>query len=349
MTNTKKRIVFFLVFTLFLAALTGCGGSSSDGSSEMSNESSGEEVTLQLGYRPKALADVTPLVLAEQEIEAEGVSLKLVPVSSPSSAFARYRAGEIDAIAGMPLEAVFGEIQKGKRPFRAYYLQVDKKGEGWVSLIGNGEMNISSLKDLQGKDIMSLPTNQAKYLLRRILISGGLSEGEFTIREYNTTTPLLPLRSGAGAALFGLEPAISKAVAQGQNIIAKGPVSRFLFDGRPVPVSASIVATSFAENNPNAYKNFVATMERAAKFAEANPDSVRRYSQRPKNGGLDPSVSKRLFMPVMARPDSSLKKTARAFIQDLIDEGILSDSPETYLSPLFPDRIKAVSHSATTQ
>lgn len=347
--DMRNKTSTILVFALILAALVGCGGSSSDGPASRETSSADEEATLRLAYRPKALADVTPVVFEQQEISIEGVNVKLIPVSSPPVAFSKYRAGEIDAIAGMPLESVFKQIEGGERPFQAYYLQVDKEGEGWVSLIGSGEMGISSIEDLRRKDIMSLPTNQAKYLLRRILISGGLEAGEFTIREYNPSTPLLALRSGAGAALFGLEPAISKAVAEGHNIVARGPVSKFLFDGKPVPVSASIVSKSFIDSNPEAYKSFVQTMEKAAQYVEAHPDSVRRYFQRTKYGGLDPSITERLSLPVMVRPNSSLEKTGRAFVRDLIDEGILSGSPETYFSPLFPDRAVGTGQATATR
>jgi len=307
------------------------------------------EVVLRLGYRPQALADVTPVVLDQKSLSSRGLRIEFESVANPPVAFSRYRAGEIDAIAGMPLEAVFNQISPDTtigRPFQAYYLQVDEEGKGWVSLVGkSGE--VERMGDLAGKTVMSLPTNQAKYLLRRILSASGLQPDEFTVGQYSPATPGTAF-SGGGSALFGLEPAISQLTADGHNIVARGPVSKFLFDGRPVPVSASIISREFVENHPEAYASLVSLVDSAVAYTESHPDSVRQYFTRTKYGGLRPSVASRLHMPVMSRPDSTLRGTAQEFVQDLIDEGFLQGEDETYLAPLFPEMQPSLSPVART-
>jgi ABC-type nitrate/sulfonate/bicarbonate transport system substrate-binding protein len=347
-TDYDYSLILLTCVFLFSFLYVGCTSESSTRPSSSTQEGD-QVITVRLGYRPAALSDITPVIIKEGDYGVEGLQVELVSVSSPSQAFASFRAEEIDAIAGMPLAAVFSQISPdavSNRPFQAYYLQVDKKGEGWVSLVSNGNMQILSVDDLRGKTVMSLPTNQAKYLLRRILLEAGLQESEIDISQYNPANPLLPLRSGQGAAIFGLEPAISKAAAEGHKVLVRGPVSQYLFGGRPVPVSASLIASSFVRDHPEAYRSFVEVINKAVSFAESKPDSVRRYFQKPDYGGLEESTAMRLFMPVMTLPDSSLKETTLDFIEDLRSEGFLEQPSDNYLSPLFPSQ--AVGTPAST-
>src|ERR1700749_4927315 len=59
-------------------------------------------VTIRVAYRPKALADITPVIIAERHLSRPGLAIKLVPVSSPPDAMQKLDAGEVDAIAGIP-------------------------------------------------------------------------------------------------------------------------------------------------------------------------------------------------------------------------------------------------------
>ena len=300
------------------------------------NESGSTITTVRLGYRPKALADVTPVILKEAGLAKPGVRVELVPVSSPPDAFQKFAANEVDAIAGIPLEPIFQQVVGGapRRTFQAYYLQLDVSGEGWVGLVGNKKAGVSTLKDLAGKRVASLPTTQAQYLLRRILLAAGVPENGIHIVTYNPATPLLGLRSGEHAAIFGLEPALSLAVSEGHVILSKGPVSHFLYDKKPVPVSASLIAADFVKANPQAFSDFIEVVEEAAQIAKTEPDRVRAFLTKAEYGGLPPEVAERLFLPVMAKPEASLRSVAEKFVDDLVKDGQLREKVD--LSALFP-------------
>jgi ABC-type nitrate/sulfonate/bicarbonate transport system substrate-binding protein len=288
-------------------------------------ESPTERVTLRLAYRPLALADTTPVVLKESGLTSEAVNVELVPVPSPQVALQRFDAGEVDAIAGLTMEAVLQRIAEHRDPgFRAFFFQVDMKGEGWVSLVANRRLGTVSLTDLAGKNVASLPTDQARYLVRKILQAAGVPDAQIRIVDYNPTTALLGLESGEHDALFGLEPAISRAVAQGHHVIARGPVSEYLFAGKPVPLSASVVRTTFLQEHPDAYRAFLELFRKAVDFQKSRPAEVRAYFSKPDYGGLEPSVYEKLALPNLSETNSpGVLDALTEFVANLRQAGIL--------------------------
>src|SRR6266516_1871971 len=99
------------------------------------------------------------------------------------------------------------------------------------------------------------------------------------------------------------------AVSEGHHILAKGPVSHFLYKDKPVPVSASLVSKEFAKAHPQALKDFVQMVDQAVEIARKEPDKVRGYFEKAKYGGLPADVRGRLFLPVMAKPTAELRAT----------------------------------------
>lgn len=282
------------------------------------------QVVLRLGYRPAALADVTPVIINENKDLITGLKIQTVPVANPQIALQKFDAGEVDALAGIPLEAILKRMeQRGDPGFRAYYFQVDLKGEGWVSLVGNGKVGVATVKDLAGKTVASLPTDQAQYLVREILLAAGIAERDIKIVTYNPASPLTGLKSGEHVAIFGLEPAISRARSEGYTVIAAGPVSEYLYQGRPVPVSASVVSEEFLAKHPGSFDKLMNIMDQAVAIQSSEPDKVRNYFAKADYGGLEDSVRKQLFLPVMRKADASLVEIFGTYVNNLSADGLL--------------------------
>ena len=340
MTNPWKvpasiaRRLFAAVLVAVTALLPACDRTR-EPDAPRSAANAGAPTTLRLGFRPRALADVTPVVIFEEQLQAEGLNVIPVKLSTPADAFNKLNAGEVDAIAGIPLTTVFKQFENGppKTGFRAYCLQVDKAGEGWVSLVTPaGAVRDDDLSGLKGMTIGSLPTDQAVWLLKRILRAGGLQpqETEETvagadvfISRYNPATPTLQLESGQQQGLFGLEPAIAKARSLGYEAAVRGPVSRFLYNGRPVPVSASMITDDFAKRHPDAFRAFLTLVDRAVQRIDAAPDIVRQHFTKRDYGGLSPEECRLLFMPIMVKPSKELRGITQRYIDDHRRDGML--------------------------
>lgn len=279
---------------------------------------------LRLAYRPLALADITPMVIKEAGLETPAVAIELVPVPSPQIALQRFDAGEVDAIAGLTMEAVLQRLAAGDPGFRAFYFQVDVAGQGWVSLVANRRLGTVGLRDLAGKSVASLPTDQARFLVSRVLQSSGIPDSDIHVVDYNPATPLLGLESGEHDALFGLEPAISRAVAQGHMVVARGPVSQQLFESAPVPLSASVIRTAFRQEHPEAYAAFVELYKRAVDLQSSQQTSVRAYFEKQDYGALPADVRTNIAFPNMALPEApGVLSTLQRFVATLRAAGVL--------------------------
>lgn len=283
------------------------------------------EAVIRLGYRPLALADVTPVIINEGLVGSlPNLKIDLVPLANPQIALQKFDAGEVDALAGIPLEAILQRMaSQGDPGFKAYYFQVDLEDEGWVAIVANRAAPVQRLADLAGRPVASLPTDQARYLLRRILRAAGIADDQINIVIYNPATPLIGLESGEHAAIFGLEPAISRAIAAGHRLLEAGPVSRYLYGGEPIPVSASVISKTFAAGHPEAVDEFLFLIEDAVEVQENTPDRVRELFANPQYGGLDRGIRGRLFLPVMRKTDEGLIRTLRAFVDELTRDGVL--------------------------
>jgi ABC-type nitrate/sulfonate/bicarbonate transport system substrate-binding protein len=325
----------FLILSIIVLFATGCSHPSSE---VVGDKAPAHPESLKMGYRPNALADITPVVVKEAGISRAAVTLDLVSVSSPPDGWNKFKTSEVDALAGMPLVSIFDQLAGSgpKRKFIAYFLQVDLNGEGWVALVGSKRLGISSVSNLAGKTVATLNTDQAKWLMRRILIAAGIPQEKINIVQYNPATPLVGLRNSEHAAIFGLEPALSEAVSEGNVILARGPISHYLYNDRPVPLSASVIATDWVEKHPKAFADFNEVMNEAVKTSKEQPDRVRGFFQKTEYGGLKPEITDVLSLPVMAKPNPSLKQITQQYVNDMARDGVLKGNVD--LTPLFPER-----------
>lgn len=279
---------------------------------------------VRLGYRPTALSDISPVVLGELVKERTTFELRLIPLSSPKDGFDKFHAGEIDAIAGMPLEGVFQQIvERGDPGFRAYGYQVDLSDNTWLSIIASKNSGIRTLADGKGKVMASLPTDQARYLIRRILAANGYQDKDIKITVYNPSTPLVQLNSGEHAMMFALEPAIARARVVGHVVVEGGPVSKFLFGGRPTPLSASVLSTRFIKENPAVADEYRKLVQRALDYQKSNPEAVRALFSKAQYGGLSAPEIAILSMSTTVSPSEQISATMAEFAKQLADNGVL--------------------------
>ena len=281
---------------------------------------------IRLAYRPLALADVTPVILQEATLQVEGLEVELVPVPSPQVALQRFDAGEVDAVAGLTMEAVLQRIATlGDPGFRAYAFQADVAGNGWVSLVANRRLGEVTVGELGGRTVASLPTDQARFLVRRILQEAGVPDDDINIIDYNPVTPLLGLESGEHDAIFGLEPAISRAAAAGHTVIARGPISQYMFNGREIPLSASIVRTQFIQDNPRAFSAFQELVRQAIEFQNTRTSEAREFFADTDYGAIDPEVRATLAFPTMVDPAGpGVLPNLQEFVEELRGAGVLT-------------------------
>ncbi len=335
-----KRLTFnaaTVVITLLLLFAIGGGCSDRDTSQSSSPSTQPAAVTLKLAYRPRALTDITGVVLAETNKTGTNIKIELVPVATAQEGFARLNAGEADAFAGATFEGVLAQMSTSPTfPFRAYAVSVDQKGEGWVAIVASKASGVTRIADLSDKTVASLPTDQANWLLRRILAKAGVKVDPAKVVRYSPTNPIAGLRSGEHAAIFGPEPGNAMALAEGGVLLARGPISELLYDGQPVPLTLSLISVDFVTKHPEAYAEFSRMIDDSLALIKEKPDQVRGYFSQEKYGGLPPDVLKLLQFPDMRRPSPKIIAVSNSFVDDLVTDGLLKQKID--LQPLFPQK-----------
>lgn len=327
MGNYKLKSTVASLAALVIA-LAGCGPKeATDAGTDQ------EAVVVRIAYRPKAIADVTPVVIKEAQLADRKITVDLVAVSSPPDALQKLSAGEVDCIAGLPMEPIFQQMATKDVGLRAYGFQVDEPGNGWASLVGSKKNGIRTIKDLAGKTVAALPTSQAQFFMKKILEASGIPERQIKIVTYNPQSPLLGLRSGEHSAILGLDPAISLAISEGNPVLAKAPISTLLYKGRQFPLTASLYSTRFATAHPEALAEFKKAVDKAIQFTKENPDQVKAFLTKESYGGFDAALVQRFSLPNMILPNKDMHAITIEFVDDLVRDGQLKQKID--VEPLF--------------
>src|SRR4051794_38655094 len=98
-TSHIAKAVHYALLVLITLYISGCKKKDTTSTSSPSDPS---VPSLRLAYRPRALTDVSPVILAEKAVSSEKVKVQLVPVATAQEGFARMHAGEVDGFAGAP-------------------------------------------------------------------------------------------------------------------------------------------------------------------------------------------------------------------------------------------------------
>jgi len=321
--TSPSRVV--LIFLLAMAAAVGIVACDRDTPAPSTVPSAQSLAVIRLGYRSKVLGDPTPPALATLAADPERpFRVELVPLSTPADGFNKLASGEVDAVAAMPLEAVFQQLSAGGEPkFFAYAFSVDRAGDEWVSIVARKGSGIEKLADAAGKTAVVAPTDQAEWLMRQMLLKAGVPENQIKIVRHGPQTPLLGFKSGEHDLILTAEPVISLALADGGSIIERGPISRLLFNGADVPVTASLLSAKFVQEHPDAARAFQAEALKTASAMRATPERFRELFAAEAYGALPPQIRSRFSFAVVVAPTQSIRDGLTEFHARLIADGIL--------------------------
>jgi ABC-type nitrate/sulfonate/bicarbonate transport system substrate-binding protein len=320
------RRTVLLVLAVFLLVIASCNGDAGNKGGTNQNAQPSKPV-IRLGYRLRILGDATPPVVKEMFPNQNEFSVELVPISNIPDGFTKLASNEIDGFAGVPLEALMQRVA-GNVPVPPYYtyaFSVDRTGDDWVAMIARKDSGIKDLKDAAGKIALSAPTDQGQWLVTEILAAAGVPRDQIKVVRHNPQNPLLQFETKEASLILTAEPVISQALAKGHYVISKGPISQYLFDGREVAVSGSVMSREFASKHPEAVKAFTDIVFKAADMTRSEPQKVRDLFEQEKYGGLPPEVRSRFAFAIMARPNAQLRASMQDFAERLRRDGVLKE------------------------
>lgn len=290
--------------------------------------------TLRVAYRRGTISDPLPILLFESGVVGKHVKVELVAASAPADALNKLDAGEADAAAGIPVEALLGQLAAGAPKFTAYGYSVEEPGSGWLGIAVGPNVQAKTIADLAGQPIGVLPVRQAQYLVDKIIRDSGVPADQVKIEKFNPLTPMAGLRGGQFVGVYGPEPLMAQTLNEGGRILAAGPTPKVLGEGEPLPVIASVLSKAFAERHPEAAAEYKQLIRQAAVKLAEHPDTARPVFAKPAYGGLPEGVWSRLSFPAYREPSADTQRVGRRMVDVFLKDGVLQKDVD--LAPLFP-------------
>jgi NitT/TauT family transport system substrate-binding protein len=144
-------------------------------------------------------------------------------------------------------------------------------------LLVKKDSTISTIQDLKGKKLGTLPGIQFRTIAQHILSTENLTvDKDVTIFELAIPLQLQALITGQIDAVLTLEPV--KVIGKSQNAVKDlviAPMDQYIAD--PWYGGGGVVSVKFSENNPNTTKKVIAVFDKAINEINANPDLARQY------------------------------------------------------------------------
>lgn len=136
---------------------------------------------------------------------------------------------------------------------------------------------ISSLKDLKGKKLGTIPSIQWRTISRYILMKAGLNpDTDLQIILLELPLQLPALMSGQVDAILTLEPIVTIGKAQNNvKVMMSGPGAKYI--ANPFYAGCGVVSTQFASKNPATTAKILSIYKRAVDEINRNPNAYRRY------------------------------------------------------------------------
>lgn len=202
---------FFLVFMPFLVMVSACQTATDKVKTEPSEQVDEAKTHLGLSiYGNKTTLEIAPLLYAVEHFYPVGVDVKLGGIAR------LYGAPGIPGFksSGRADVATHAETQALKFSLKHPDLRIILTiAEGHYRIVGRKSAGITSLEDLRGKKIGTIPGTSSAYFLREMLAKAGLSEADVTIvRIWPLTGMPQALAGGAVDAITIWEPAMQKVV-----------------------------------------------------------------------------------------------------------------------------------------
>ncbi len=269
----KKILTLILAASLSIVYFAGCAGS--DESSDSSQNSNNEAVTVNIGEQNEYMFSYAQeLGIVDEVVGDQNIEFNVTFFTSGPNMNDAYAAGDLD-FATMGVQPALSGASSGK----GYHIFARTAStENNSPLIAAVDSGIESIEDLKGKKVGTYVGGTWQYYLSLYLESVGLSEDD--VELFNTASETATaIRSGeVDAAVIGLSTAYILEDEGSANIIAD--------DGTGVDAPSAITARDeFVEENPEATKIVTEIYKKTLEAINEDIDSYSEYTA--EKQGLD--------------------------------------------------------------
>ncbi|WP_193612126.1 ABC transporter substrate-binding protein [Nocardioides lijunqiniae] len=266
----RLRVAAVAALSVASLALTSCGSDSDGGG----GGGDGEQATT-IRIAPQPIADFAPIWLGMEEgfFEDEGLTIELVEGGATSAAQVPLLLSDnADLAATTATAAIQAQSQSmavtivGGLTNFAETDETDQSG-----LVVAEDSSIAGFEDLEGKKvaISGLKSVSEAVISAAVEESGGSAdEVEFIQAPMPNLADLVS--SGGADAAFLIDPFLSMATSSGLKVLGHP----FPLAAPGVPGTSLVGSVSFVKQNPETMEKFASALEKAAAYANENPEKV---------------------------------------------------------------------------
>lgn len=265
-----KRFSILLLLAALAGILSACGGGGSQGSAETADSSGGlKQVTLTLDWYPNA--DHAGIYTARSQgfFEDEGLDVKIQQPSDPSTVLQLVAAGRSEF--GVSYENEMTSAATKDVPVQSVMAIVEEPLNSIISLKGS---NITKPEDLAGKKVGYAGQTFGSAVIDTVLREAGKDPS--SVQKINVGYDLRPALTSKRVdaivdAYWNIEAVELAQRGFETNVIKLPSVGVPNYD-------ELVLATgdSYAKNNPDTVRRFVAALARGQKYAMGHPDVAQK-------------------------------------------------------------------------
>lgn len=288
-----RRLLAATAAVALATTLAACGGGGSSGGS--SGGTAGEQGVRQLKVGVIPIVDVAPIYLGQEQgfFKNRNISLELVQETGGAAAVPGVVAGDFQFSFGNVTSVLLAASQN--LPLRIVAEGNSSTGDpatDFSAVVVKGDSPIQSAADLAGKTVsVNNLKNIGEVTIRKAVEDAGGDSS--TIKFVELPFPDMPAAVAKGDvdAAWVVEPFVTVATSQG----ARKVVANFAEAVPDLTVASYFTTAQRIKEDPKLVDDFRAAIQQSLKYAQDNPDEVRRiittYTK------ITPDVAAKMALP----------------------------------------------------
>jgi NitT/TauT family transport system substrate-binding protein len=302
------RITTVAALAVLAVAACGGGGSSTSGSSTSGSASGGGPATLNVQETAGVPSAFVAFGIAKGFFDRHGLEIKLQSSQGGAATVPALVSGKIQ-VAGSNVVSLLIAASNGL-PIEAIAPGTSAHGQGQKDfgalMVGKGSP-IRDVRQLAGKTVaVNTLNNIAEVVVKASLQKAGVDPDQVKLREVDFPEMGPALAKGDVDAAFAIEPFVTINRKDGDRIIDYSYVTT----EPKLQVGAYAVSRKFAQENPDAVKRYRAAVGETATYLMAHQDEFRTFlAERAKT---PPALAKTMELPTFTTKlnTASMQRTA---------------------------------------
>lgn len=204
-----KKVIMVMIIGVMMVSLGGCANKKT----EVGGQTQGQLQSLSIGIMPDV--DSIPFIIAQEKgyFKEEGLTVTINQFKSAVDRDSALQSGNLDGAVSDMLAVAFAKSG-------GFDVAITSVTSGSYKLVMNQHETVTTIKELQGKDVAISKNTIIEYVTDRIMTEGGLTPGDINkIVIPQIPTRLEMLQNGKIAAATLPEPMATIAVKNGGKVL----------------------------------------------------------------------------------------------------------------------------------